>query len=106
MTMEQADAVAPSVDFPSDVENALVLLRACLADLRLEIDKAYDDDLRAMLGEHLKETGFRLATYDQLRFVHGQAAEAEHCYRRAHQAMLDRLAGAVGQRPEPDDLPW
>ena len=106
MTMEQAHTVAPHVDFPSDVENSLVLLRACLADLRIAIDRANDDDLRAMLGEHLKETGFRVATDDQLQFAHGQAAEAEYCFRKAQQAMLDRLAGAVCQRPEPDDLPW
>jgi hypothetical protein len=105
MTMPNAH---PVVDFPDDVENALILLRCCLSDLRIEIEPAYDDMLRSMIEQHLDQTKFRVATDEQLQFAHRQAAEAEHTFQRAHQRMLGRLAAGVSKTrvADGDDLPW
>jgi hypothetical protein len=104
MTTLNAD---PDVDFPDDVENALTLLRLCLADLRLQIDPAHDDDLRSMIKEHLKQTRFRVATDEQLELVYRQCSEVEYYFQRSHQGMLDRLAAGATKMPsDRDDLPW
>ena len=98
----------PNVDFPDDVENALILLRRCLTDLRIEIEAAHDDALRSMIEEHLNQTKFRVATDEQLRFAYCQAAEAEHYFQQTHRAMVNKLAAGVTKMPVPngDDLSW
>lgn len=98
----------PDVYFPDDVESALILLRRCLTDLRIEIEPAHDDALRSMIEEYLKQTKFRVATDEQLRFAYCQAAEAEHYFQQTHRAMVDRLAVGISKIRVADgeELPW
>ena len=100
--------VHPVVDFPDDVENAMILLRRCLTDLRIEIEPEHDDALRSMIEEHLEQTNFRVGTDEQLQFAYHQAAEANHYFQQAHWAMLDKLAAGISKTriPDGDGLPW
>ena len=108
MKLEHAHSTDAGVDFPNDVENALTFLRHCLADLRVEIDPAKDDGLRAMIEEILRHTKFRVGTDEQLQFEHCHAAQVEHYFQQTHRATMAAVADAVKIRSEPgdDDLPW
>ena len=108
MKIEHAHPTDAHVDFPNDVENALTFLRYCLADLRVDIDRANDDGLRAMIEVILRHTKFRVGTDEQLQFEHSHVAQLEHYSQQSHRATMAAIANAVKIRSKPDgdDLPW